>query len=160
MILATVGSPLIESCLRHKNEAAHVIVNLKRTSIREMGPAVILQLFSGSSRAPLPKPLRFACNLAWGTWYRFEHFAVGGITMLLKNVAGWWIAFSGRSRVVTSRYESQGIYEAVVDYFVRSGFEVHAGKMDKVLGRTETYLVVDQWWWNKQNLIRSIFFFS
>lgn len=47
----------IESCLRNKSEmvvyeAAHAIVNLKRTSARELAPAVsILQLFCGSSKA-------------------------------------------------------------------------------------------------------------
>ncbi|KAJ8947739.1 hypothetical protein NQ318_018001 [Aromia moschata] len=52
----------IESCLRHKSEmvvyeAAHAIVNLKRTTSRELAPAIsVLQLFCGS-----PKPtLRFA----------------------------------------------------------------------------------------------------
>jgi len=52
----------IESCLRHKSEmviyeAAHAIVNMKRTSARELAPAVsVLQLFCSS-----PKPtLRFA----------------------------------------------------------------------------------------------------
>lgn len=58
-------SPLfefIESCLRHKSEmviyeAAHAIVNLRRTTSRELAPAVsVLQLFCSS-----PKPtLRFA----------------------------------------------------------------------------------------------------
>ncbi|KAF2898387.1 hypothetical protein ILUMI_07790 [Ignelater luminosus] len=58
-------SPLfefIESCLRHKSEmviyeAAHAIVNLRRTTSRELAPAIsVLQLFCGS-----PKPtLRFA----------------------------------------------------------------------------------------------------
>ncbi|CAG2067738.1 unnamed protein product, partial [Timema podura] len=58
-------SPLfefIESCLRHKSEmviyeAAHAIVNLRRTTARELAPAVsVLQLFCSS-----PKPtLRFA----------------------------------------------------------------------------------------------------
>ncbi|XP_063705330.1 coatomer subunit gamma [Culicoides brevitarsis] len=49
----------IESCLRHKSEmviyeAAHAIVNLKRTTTRELAPAVsILQLFCGSSKATL-----------------------------------------------------------------------------------------------------------
>nr|UYR00236.1 coatomer subunit gamma [Plectrocnemia conspersa] len=61
----STDSPLfefVESCLRHKSEmvvyeAAHAIVNLKRTTSRELAPAVsILQLFCGS-----PKPtLRFA----------------------------------------------------------------------------------------------------
>uniref|UniRef100_A0A1B0D8I4 Clathrin/coatomer adaptor adaptin-like N-terminal domain-containing protein n=1 Tax=Phlebotomus papatasi TaxID=29031 RepID=A0A1B0D8I4_PHLPP len=55
-------SPLfefIESCLRHKSEmviyeAAHAIVNLKRTGPRELAPAVsILQLFCGSPKATL-----------------------------------------------------------------------------------------------------------
>ena len=52
----------IESCLRHKSEmviyeAAHAIVNMKRTTARELAPAVsVLQLFCSS-----PKPtLRFA----------------------------------------------------------------------------------------------------
>ncbi|XP_066994235.1 coatomer subunit gamma [Anabrus simplex] len=52
----------IESCLRHKSEmviyeAAHAIVNLRRTTSRELAPAVsVLQLFCSS-----PKPtLRFA----------------------------------------------------------------------------------------------------
>jgi coatomer protein complex subunit gamma len=58
-------SPLfefIESCLRHKSEmviyeAAHAIVNLRRTTSRELAPAVsVLQLFCSS---PKP-PLRFA----------------------------------------------------------------------------------------------------
>uniref|UniRef100_A0A8D9BH58 Coatomer subunit gamma n=3 Tax=Cacopsylla melanoneura TaxID=428564 RepID=A0A8D9BH58_9HEMI len=59
------SSPLfefLESCLRHKSEtvvyeAAHAIVNLRRTSARELAPAVsVLQLFCSS-----PKPvLRFA----------------------------------------------------------------------------------------------------
>jgi len=59
------GSPyfdFIESCLRHKSEmviyeAAHAIVNMKRTTARELAPAVsVLQLFCSS-----PKPtLRFA----------------------------------------------------------------------------------------------------
>jgi len=49
----------IESCLRHKSEmviyeAASAIVNLKRTSPRELAPAVsILQLFCGSTKATL-----------------------------------------------------------------------------------------------------------
>ncbi|KAG4079919.1 hypothetical protein HA402_006231 [Bradysia odoriphaga] len=49
----------IEACLRHKSEmvvyeAAHAIVNLKRTSARELAPAVsILQLFCGSPKATL-----------------------------------------------------------------------------------------------------------
>lgn len=49
----------IQSCLRHKSEmvvyeAAHAIVNLKRTSARELAPAVsILQLFCGSPKATL-----------------------------------------------------------------------------------------------------------
>lgn len=49
----------IETCLRHKSEmviyeAAHAIVNLKRTSARELAPAVsILQLFCGSPKATL-----------------------------------------------------------------------------------------------------------
>ncbi|XP_071050654.1 coatomer subunit gamma [Onthophagus taurus] len=52
----------IDSCLRHKSEmviyeAAHAIVNLKRTTSRELAPAIsVLQLFCSS-----PKPtLRFA----------------------------------------------------------------------------------------------------
>jgi len=52
----------VESCLRHKSEmviyeAAHAIVNMKKTSSRELAPAVsVLQLFCSS-----PKPtLRFA----------------------------------------------------------------------------------------------------
>lgn len=49
----------IESCLRHKSEmvvyeATHAIVNLKRTSARELAPAIsILQLFCGSPKATL-----------------------------------------------------------------------------------------------------------
>lgn len=49
----------VESCLRHKSEmviyeAASAIVNLKKTSTRELAPAVsILQLFCGSSKATL-----------------------------------------------------------------------------------------------------------
>ncbi|KAK6645327.1 hypothetical protein RUM43_001603 [Polyplax serrata] len=55
-------SPLfefIESCLRHKSEmviyeAAHAIVNLKRTTARELAPAVsVLQLFCNSSKPTL-----------------------------------------------------------------------------------------------------------
>lgn len=52
----------IEACLHHKSEmviyeAAHAIVNSRRTTSRELGPAIsVLQLFCGS-----PKPtLRFA----------------------------------------------------------------------------------------------------
>ncbi|XP_012288711.1 coatomer subunit gamma [Orussus abietinus] len=52
----------VESCLRHKSEmvvyeAAHALVNLGRSSTRELAPAIsVLQLFCGS-----PKPaLRFA----------------------------------------------------------------------------------------------------
>jgi len=52
----------LESCLRHKSdmviyEAAHAIVNLRRTGARELAPAIsVLQLFCSS-----PKPaLRFA----------------------------------------------------------------------------------------------------
>merc|ERR1719305_125775 len=52
----------VESCLRHKSEmviyeAAHAIVNMKKTSSKELAPAVsVLQLFCSS-----PKPtLRFA----------------------------------------------------------------------------------------------------
>jgi len=52
----------VESCLRHKSEmviyeAAHAIVNMKKTTSRELAPAVsVLQLFCSS-----PKPtLRFA----------------------------------------------------------------------------------------------------
>ena len=52
----------VESCLRHKSEmviyeAAHAIVNMKRTTSKELAPAVsVLQLFCSS-----PKPtLRFA----------------------------------------------------------------------------------------------------
>jgi coatomer protein complex subunit gamma len=52
----------LESCLRHKSEmviyeAAHAIVNLRRTGPRELAPAIaVLQLFCSS-----PKPaLRFA----------------------------------------------------------------------------------------------------
>lgn len=49
----------IERCLREKSEmvvyeAAHAIVNLKRTSARELAPAIsILQLFCGSPKATL-----------------------------------------------------------------------------------------------------------
>ncbi|CAG9862394.1 unnamed protein product [Phyllotreta striolata] len=49
----------IESCLRHKSEmvvyeAAHAIVNLKRTTSKELAPAVsVLQLFCGSPKATL-----------------------------------------------------------------------------------------------------------
>ena len=52
----------VEACLRHKSEmviyeAAHAIVNMKKTTSRELAPAVsVLQLFCSS-----PKPtLRFA----------------------------------------------------------------------------------------------------
>lgn len=65
----------IESCLRHKTElviyeAAHAMVNLRRTTARELAPAVsVLQLFCSTSKPAL----RFAavrtlnqvcCNLA------------------------------------------------------------------------------------------------
>ncbi len=49
----------VESCLRHKSEmviyeAAHAIVNLKRTTSRELVPAVsVLQLFCSSPKATL-----------------------------------------------------------------------------------------------------------
>lgn len=49
----------IEKCLREKSEmvvyeAAHAIVNLKRTTARELAPAIsILQLFCGSAKATL-----------------------------------------------------------------------------------------------------------
>lgn len=49
----------IEKCLREKSEmvvyeAAHAIVNLKRTGVRELAPAIsILQLFCGSPKATL-----------------------------------------------------------------------------------------------------------
>ncbi|VEN47829.1 unnamed protein product [Callosobruchus maculatus] len=49
----------IEACLRHKSEmvvyeAAHAIVNLKRTTSRELVPALsVLQLFCGSAKATL-----------------------------------------------------------------------------------------------------------
>ncbi|CAG0894487.1 unnamed protein product [Darwinula stevensoni] len=49
----------LESCLRHKSEmviyeAAHAIVNLKRTGARELSPAVsVLQLFCSSPKATL-----------------------------------------------------------------------------------------------------------
>lgn len=55
-------SPLFEyinACLRHKSEmvvyeAAHAIVNLRRTTARELAPAIsILQLFCGSPKAVL-----------------------------------------------------------------------------------------------------------
>lgn len=59
---ATIYFDFVESCLRHKSEmviyeAAHAIVNLKRTTSRELIPAIsVLQLFCSS-----PKPtLRFA----------------------------------------------------------------------------------------------------
>jgi coatomer protein complex subunit gamma len=57
-----VGSPyfdFIESCLRHKSEmviyeAAHAIVNLKKTSSKELIPAIsVLQLFCSSPKATL-----------------------------------------------------------------------------------------------------------
>ncbi|KAK0079681.1 hypothetical protein PV325_013190 [Microctonus aethiopoides] len=49
----------IEGCLRHKSEmvvyeAAHALVNLGRSSIREIAPAIsVLQLFCGSSKPAL-----------------------------------------------------------------------------------------------------------
>jgi Adaptin N terminal region len=49
----------VESCLRHKSEmviyeAAHAIVNMKKTSARELAPAVsVLQLFCSSSKPTL-----------------------------------------------------------------------------------------------------------
>ncbi|KAK3920493.1 Coatomer subunit gamma-2 [Frankliniella fusca] len=49
----------IESCLRHKTElviyeAAHAMVNLRRTTARELAPAVsVLQLFCSTSKPPL-----------------------------------------------------------------------------------------------------------
>merc|ERR1711953_1146719 len=57
-----VSSPyfdFVESCLRHKSEmviyeAAHAIVNLKRTTSRELIPAIsVLQLFCSSPKATL-----------------------------------------------------------------------------------------------------------
>ena len=57
-----VSSPyfdFVESCLRHKSEmviyeAAHAIVNMKRTTSRELVPAVsVLQLFCSSPKATL-----------------------------------------------------------------------------------------------------------
>jgi coatomer protein complex subunit gamma len=57
-----VSSPyfdFIESCLRHKSEmviyeAAHAIVNMKRTTSRELVPAIsVLQLFCSSPKATL-----------------------------------------------------------------------------------------------------------
>lgn len=63
----------IESCLRHKSEmviyeAAHAIVNLKRTTARELAPAVsVLQLFCSSSKPTLRfaavRTLNKVCNL-------------------------------------------------------------------------------------------------
>lgn len=49
----------LECCLRHKSEmviyeAAHAIVNLRRTSARELAPAIsVLQLFCSSPKAVL-----------------------------------------------------------------------------------------------------------
>jgi coatomer protein complex subunit gamma len=49
----------VESCLRHKSEmviyeAAHALVNMKRTTARELAPAVsVLQLFCSSSKPTL-----------------------------------------------------------------------------------------------------------
>ena len=76
---STNDSPLfdfIESCLRHKNEmviyeAAHAIVNLKRTTARELAPAVsVLQLFCNSSKPTL----RFAAVRTLNKVF-FENFS-------------------------------------------------------------------------------------
>jgi coatomer subunit gamma len=85
----------IESCLRHKSEmvvyeAAHAIVNLKRTSARELAPAVsILQLFCGSSKATL----RFAAVRTMNKVAVMYPAAVAAFNMDLEGL----IADSNRS---------------------------------------------------------------
>lgn len=85
----------IESCLRHKSEmvvyeAAHAIVNLKRTSARELAPAVsILQLFCGSSKATL----RFAAVRTMNKVAVLYPTAVAAFNMDLEGL----IADSNRS---------------------------------------------------------------
>lgn len=85
----------VESCLRHKSEmviyeAAHAIVNLKRTSARELAPAVsILQLFCGSSKATL----RFAAVRTMNKVAVLYPAAVAAFNMDLEGL----IADSNRS---------------------------------------------------------------
>lgn len=85
----------VESCLRHKSEmviyeAAHAIVNLKRTSARELAPAVsILQLFCGSSKATL----RFAAVRTMNKVAILYPAAVAAFNMDLEGL----IADSNRS---------------------------------------------------------------
>ena len=61
----------LESCLRHKSEmviyeAAHAIVNLKRTGARELSPAVsVLQLFCSSPKATLRFAAVRTLNKVW-----------------------------------------------------------------------------------------------
>lgn len=55
----SVLSDYIEVCLRHKSEtvvyeAAHAIVNLRKTTTRELAPAIsVLQLFCSNSKPTL-----------------------------------------------------------------------------------------------------------
>lgn len=85
----------VESCLRHKSEmviyeAAHAIVNLKRTSARELAPAVsILQLFCGSAKATL----RFAAVRTMNKVAIMYPAAVAAFNMDLEGL----IADSNRS---------------------------------------------------------------
>lgn len=85
----------VDSCLRHKSEmviyeAAHAIVNLKRTSARELAPAVsILQLFCGSSKATL----RFAAVRTMNKVAVLYPAAVAAFNMDLEGL----IADSNRS---------------------------------------------------------------
>lgn len=85
----------VDSCLRHKSEmviyeAAHAIVNLKRTSARELAPAVsILQLFCGSSKATL----RFAAVRTMNKVAILYPAAVAAFNMDLEGL----IADSNRS---------------------------------------------------------------
>lgn len=55
----SVLSDYIEACLKHKSEtvvyeAAHAIVNLRKTTTRELAPAIsVLQLFCSNSKPTL-----------------------------------------------------------------------------------------------------------
>ncbi|KAJ8920282.1 hypothetical protein NQ315_011943 [Exocentrus adspersus] len=88
---ATNDSPyfeFIESCLRHKSEmvmyeAAHAIVNLKRTTNRELIPAIsILQLMCGSSKPTL----RFAAVRTFNQVAISHPAAVASCNLDLENL--------------------------------------------------------------------------
>jgi coatomer protein complex subunit gamma len=86
-----VSSPyfdFVESCLRHKSEmviyeAAHAIVNMKKTTTRELAPAVsVLQLFCSS-----PKPtLRFAAVRTLNKVAMTHPAAITACTLDLENL--------------------------------------------------------------------------